>query len=281
MPRTPPSGFRSAIMVADMKALLALSGKKADARCSAARNNNWNTSQSSRHTRNISLLHPPGPGAQPDGALWKHWMRSAWSNSKGLSGLQLCESVQHFGNQCCPPELLSCWPLRTRLKCCLSPANLVLCLAPNNCHVAWLSLCLACGSSIHWPNWPGPTVPNIFQELQMGQRSLFFWWQSHCPCHWSRAPDAKWSTQTLFPTMLRARWPCKSRGWWTPAPWQICGLDGSLGAAPQPCELFHLHNCPHASWLPSTRPTPSSILRSLKFGFRGIQLVLNGRSNWR
>ena len=30
------------------------------------------------------------------------------------------------------------------------------------------------------PDSPGPTVPNIFLALQMGQRSLFFWWQ----CGW-------------------------------------------------------------------------------------------------
>ena len=73
IPLTPPSRFSRA--VANIKHRVTLSGTSPRAK-SAASNNNDKISASSKQTRNISLVHPPGPGATPDGEPCRH----EWKN---------------------------------------------------------------------------------------------------------------------------------------------------------------------------------------------------------
>ena len=54
IPRTPPSCFKSAVIVAAMNALVMGSGASAPAKSSATRNRRWRVSASSKHTFNIS-----------------------------------------------------------------------------------------------------------------------------------------------------------------------------------------------------------------------------------
>ena len=61
MPRTPPSGFCKAVMVADMNAFLTDSGMSAFVVSSPALNKSWNNSWSSKHTRNIFVRAPSWP----------------------------------------------------------------------------------------------------------------------------------------------------------------------------------------------------------------------------
>ena len=69
-----------------VNARVAQSGAVPLAKSSAAADNNCNTSGSSRHTRNTSLVQPPGPEALPSGALRKHSAKIFLSNSKGALG---------------------------------------------------------------------------------------------------------------------------------------------------------------------------------------------------
>ena len=85
MPRTPPSFFRSAVIVSNMKDWAA-GGVSALAKSSAAEVNNERSS-SSKQTLHISLVHPPGPGALPDGAVCKHFANVFASNCNGDSGM--------------------------------------------------------------------------------------------------------------------------------------------------------------------------------------------------
>ena len=64
--------------------------------------------------------------------------------------------------------------------------------------------------------------------------------------------------------------------------WQRqCPAFGELSAAPVSVHTsWMMHFCTvTTSWLLSTRPTPSSMLRSLKFGFCETRLVLDRRSD--
>ena len=59
---TPPSGFCKAVMVAAMNAFLTELWHVSLAVSSAALNKSWNNSWS-KHTLNVSFVHPPGPDA--------------------------------------------------------------------------------------------------------------------------------------------------------------------------------------------------------------------------
>ena len=83
----------------NMNALDTLSGTFVRAKSSATLNNNW-TSASSRHTLNISLVHPPGPANTPDGPLYKHLV--LWDLSDLLLG-----SLPLLGCQCCARHLVT------------------------------------------------------------------------------------------------------------------------------------------------------------------------------
>ena len=85
MPRTPPSFFWRAVMVASTNERVT-SGVSALAKSSAADTSNANVSTSSRHTRRISFVQPPRPGALPDGAVRKHFTNNLTSNWRRDSG---------------------------------------------------------------------------------------------------------------------------------------------------------------------------------------------------
>ena len=81
-PWTPPSFFCRAVIVASMNDFLASSGTVALAKSSADMSN---CSWSSRRRR-ISFVHPPGPGAHPEGSVWRHFTNSCLSNWSVDSG---------------------------------------------------------------------------------------------------------------------------------------------------------------------------------------------------
>ena len=91
MPLTPPSVLDTAVMVAIVKSCVTSVGAEPRAKSSAASNSNWRTSQSSKQTRNISWLQPPGPGADPERAPLKHLVNTFELSSRGRSG-----TLQHF-----------------------------------------------------------------------------------------------------------------------------------------------------------------------------------------
>ena len=109
MPRTPPSRFSRAVMAAVMNARKTSTGTVPRAKSSAAFVRSNNVSLSSKHTRRISLEHPPGPGALPEGALRKHSANRLESNCNSLSD-KFClasASTQHHAWRCtCVPVLL-------------------------------------------------------------------------------------------------------------------------------------------------------------------------------
>ena len=72
IPRMLPSGFWRAVIVAVVNALKMQSGTEDPAKSSAADVKRCNASVLSKHTFNISLVHPPGPGGKLDGASLKH-----------------------------------------------------------------------------------------------------------------------------------------------------------------------------------------------------------------
>ena len=76
----------NAIMVATMNTRPTVDGTVPLARSSLVENNNWNNSRSSRQTRSISLVHPPGPGEQRAGASRRHFPNAFESNWRGLAG---------------------------------------------------------------------------------------------------------------------------------------------------------------------------------------------------
>ena len=86
IPLTPPSGFCNAVMVATMSTRPTVDGTVPLARSSLAENNKWNNPRSSKQTRSISLVHPPGPGEQPAGASRRHFANAFESNWRGLAG---------------------------------------------------------------------------------------------------------------------------------------------------------------------------------------------------
>ena len=85
IPRTPPSGFWRAVIVAAMNASVIASGTDALAKSSPALNNRWRTSASSKQTRSISFVHPLVPGEQPERADFKQDTNNDSSNWKGAA----------------------------------------------------------------------------------------------------------------------------------------------------------------------------------------------------
>ena len=73
-PCSPPSRFCNAVMEANMKHRVISAGTAALAKSSAANVRRSKISGSSRHTRNISFVQPPGPGELPEGDVRKHLM---------------------------------------------------------------------------------------------------------------------------------------------------------------------------------------------------------------
>ena len=85
IPRTPPSCFFSAVIVAAMNALVTGSGASALAKSSAARKRSWSVSASSKHAFNISLVHPPGSGHFPR-VRWPSILRMRTNPNPQASG---------------------------------------------------------------------------------------------------------------------------------------------------------------------------------------------------
>ena len=83
-PRTPPSCFCIAVIIAPTQALVMHSSAWARARSSAARKSSWDVSASSRQSLSISWVHLPCPGELLDGALARHFVNMAASRFTGV-----------------------------------------------------------------------------------------------------------------------------------------------------------------------------------------------------
>ena len=106
IPLTPPSGFASAVNLADMSAGLTSAGILACATLEQAASKSSIVSHSSSNTFKCSYVHPPGPSEDPRGALFKLVKNVALSNSTGTSGSN--------SNTSCVNGLTTCWG---RLSC--------------------------------------------------------------------------------------------------------------------------------------------------------------------
>ena len=99
IPQTPPSLLFNVVIDANMNEQIIVSSTDALTKSCAAVVTENKISRSSKQTRKIFFVQPPGPEELCEGALWRHVATNLESNSNSCSGTKLTTSSGFWA--CC------------------------------------------------------------------------------------------------------------------------------------------------------------------------------------